>query len=234
VYRNAPTAVLSILMQKLLEHSWNIRSSSIEELEHQTGEQVIMLTDFEGPFLATLQETELRSLQRLINSASSILWVTSAGLVSGDEPEYAMTLGFARSLASETQTLKLVTLDFSLGSCSNHKTSSIIFDIANEQSLQGGPGETEYSVEKGVVYINRLVPNRIINEKYAFEQDDAEFVPLKTCPPLQGIMKQGKMSFCKDGRVGKSLDEDWVEIKAMAVGLNKEVIQLPRIIVLQY
>ena len=226
MYRDVPTAVHLSLVEQYAERNWNVRSSSLEKLVHQTGEHIIMLADLEGPLLATLKESELSSLRRLMDSATAILWVTCGGLISGEKPEYAMTVGFARSLASEKLSLDLTTIDFSLGSCADVNMARVICDIAKDQSIRKATRESEYAVDKGIVHINRLVPDQIINEKFAFDQGGIQLISLKDCEPLRGVLERERVFFCKDDRTDQPLDRDHVEIKVMAVGLNKEVVQL--------
>lgn len=181
-----------------------------------------MLADLEGPLLATLQDEELQSIQRLTETASSMIWVTCGGLLSGQKPEYAMASGFARVLRSEKQSLDLVTLDFDSTTSSEEKTKIVLMDVVTRQAVHGRNSETEYCVDHGVVHVGRLVPNKAINENFTDGQGRIKLVSLEEGPALKGILQSGKVFFQKDERTAIALEPDHVQIKIMAIGLNRE------------
>lgn len=179
-----------------------------------------MLTDLEGPLLATLQDEELKVIQNLIEAASSVIWITCGGLISGHIPEYGMTSGFARVLRAEKQSLDLVTLDFNSNTSPHERVISLLMDIATRQATQGRNGETEYCIDGDTVYVNRLVPSKTINEQFGSRQDTSKLISLKEDPALRGIVKSGKIFFRNDDQTATPLGIADVEIKVIVMGLN--------------
>ena len=181
-----------------------------------------MLADLEGPLLATLQDEELKSIQRLMETAFSMIWITRGGLLSGQTPDYAMTSGFARVLRSEKQSLDMVTLDLNSTTSPGEQTIGILMDIATRQAIQGKNGETEYCVDHGVVHIGRLIPSKAVNEIFAADQSEPKLVSLEDGTALKGVLQSGKVLFKNDERPATTLESSHVEIKVIAIGLNRE------------
>lgn len=200
------------------KNGWSIRLNALKDVKHQHGEQVIMLAEMEGPLLKSVRDEELKGIQSLAMSASSILWITCGGLLSGQQPEFAMASGLARSLRSENVTLNLVTLDTNPNTTSDDKLAEIVLKIASEQAT----GETEYIVDRGLVLISRLVPSDSCNEMIV-SQDKTSLVPFEADVALVGTMRSGDIVFQDDQRKQRQIKSDHVEIKVMAAGLNQEV-----------
>ena len=222
VYRETHTPFISFLIEQWTKKDWTVRSSPLNNIDYQAREQVIMLADLEAPILATLREDELKSLQYLIENTSSMIWATPGGLLAGQKPEYGMTSGFARVLKNEKQNLDLVTLDFDPDTTSDMKLMKLLEDIVSRQARQGRDGETEYCIDRGVVHIGRLTPNKAVNEKFATSQGHTKLVSLKEDPTIQGILHSGKIAFQEAERAAIALESLDVEIKIMAAGLNSE------------
>ena len=107
---------------------------------------------------ADLRTEELRSLQNLAKTSTHLLWVTAGGLISGQNPGHAMISGLARCLRSETSSLKLITVDFDLGSNSLKQMRDTILRLADKQMDAERTLEAEYSVHEGKIYTSRLAP----------------------------------------------------------------------------
>lgn len=110
---------------------WHVRSAPLADSVGAPGEHTVMMADFEGPILATLEADELTGLRNLTTSASSILWVISGGPLKGKLSEYGMTAGLARSVTSENGWLDLATLDFDLKDTSVTDMVKIITESAD-------------------------------------------------------------------------------------------------------
>jgi len=222
VYRKTPAKILTQVAKAFENAGWQTTTTSLQACQGKVGEHVIMLADLEGPLLATLQEKELAAIQNLTGTASSILWVSPGGLLSGKKPEYAMVAGLARSITSEQIALDLTTLDFDLETTSEPDVTEIILTTAQRQSAKGESRESEYYVSKGLVYISRLLPNDNINRVYAFDKEEAESAFFKPNMHLVGKVQSGKIVFEADERVEEPLAADHVEVRVSVCGLNKE------------
>ncbi|MCJ1251645.1 hypothetical protein MMC30_008880 [Trapelia coarctata] len=222
VYRQQPPPFTKLLTAQFAERGWNVRSSALSLLEHQPGEQVIMLADLEEPLLATVQESELRSIQYLAENVLAMIWVTCGGLLPGQKPEYGLTTGLARVLRSEKQSLDLVTLDFDSGTSSDMTIAGILVEIATRQANMGRSDEAEYCVDHDRVFIGRIVPSEKLNEIYTAAGDHSKLVQLKDSPPLLGVLQSGKIYFQEDHGTTIPIKGSDVEVEVAAIGLNKE------------
>ena len=220
MYWEKPTALFLSIMEKFVKSGYKTRFYAISKFKHQDNEQVIILADLERHILATLQEDELNSLKSLVDSAKSIICVTCGGLLRGETPECALSLGLARTLTLEQLSLDLITVDVDPKSCSDENIGSAILDIAVRQRDGHGPGENEFVLDNEKLYISRLVPDRLHNMSAKKEEMLAS---IEDSVPLKGVLKGRKILFQHDDRVTIPLQNDQVEIKVAAIGLNQEV-----------
>ncbi|KAI4865013.1 putative polyketide synthase [Hypoxylon rubiginosum] len=220
VYRHEPTSVLSAISKTLKYRGQNVRSLPISSVGQVSGEQVILLADAEGPFLAHLDEQGLNGLINLIKSAPAMIWVTCGGLLTGDRPEYGMTAGAVRTLRRENASLDLVTVDLDSSTTSQSRAPVLLADIVTRQRTEGRNGETEYYVHNGAVYVGRLVPNRDLNRQ--FVPDSGETTTVYQCdrPAIRAGFENGAGVFFPDSRTSETLRPDEVEVHMAAIGLS--------------
>jgi acyl transferase domain-containing protein/NADPH:quinone reductase-like Zn-dependent oxidoreductase len=222
VYRKSPAAILTPLHKAFEDAGWNATTTSLDACQCKAGGHVIMLADFEGPLLASLEEKELVAIQDLTRTVSSILWVTPGGLLSGKKPEYAMAAGLARSITSEQVALDITTLDFDLDTILEPDVVEIIVKTVERKSRKSGIRESEYYVSEGQIYISRLLPNNQINDAYAYDKEETEAGFLKPDMCLVGRAESGKVVFEADNRVEEPLEADDVEVTVSVCGMNRE------------
>ncbi|KAL8857761.1 MAG: hypothetical protein Q9178_005661 [Gyalolechia marmorata] len=222
VYRTEPANIVSQVANAAKEMGWSVRATPLKDCAGAPGEHVIMLADFEGPLLASLQEDELAGLRNLTTSASSILWVTRGGLLKGKRPEYGMVAGLARSVTSENASLDLTTLDFDMENTSVADIVDIITKSADRQVTKAETRETEYCVENGLTHISRLLPNEGLNAQYATDEHDTHGVSMSDKRRLVGKVQSGKVVFEHDRRTEEPVKPNEVEVKLVLGGLTKE------------
>lgn len=222
VYRSEPAKVVSEIAEAAKDMGWTVRSTPLKDCIGTPGEHIIMLADFEGPLLSTLQEDELTGLRNLTTSASSILWVTRGGLLKGKLPDYGMVAGLARSVTSENASLDLTTLDFDTDNTSDEDIVRIITKSADRQVTKAETRETEYCVENGFTHISRLLPNESLNAQYATDEHDTHGVPMSDDRRLVGKVQSGKVVFEPDQRTEEPVRPNDVEVKLVLGGLTKE------------
>ncbi|KAI4268067.1 MAG: hypothetical protein LQ337_008059 [Flavoplaca oasis] len=221
-YRTEPADIVSQVAEAAKDMGWTVRTTPLKDCIGAPGEHIIMLADFDGPLLSTLQEDELAGLRNLTASASSILWVTCGGLLKGKLPEYGMVAGLARSLNSENASLDLTTLDFDTDSTSDVDIINIITKSADRQATKVATRETEYCVENGLTHISRLLPIESLNAQYASTEHDTHDVPMSDDRRLVGKVRSGKVVFETDLRTEEPVRPNDVEVKLVLAGLNKE------------
>lgn len=222
VYRKEPASIISEVKQAFESFGWQTINTSLKDYQSKDGEHVVLLADFEGPLLATLEEKELAIIQEITSNASTLLWISCGGLLMGKKPEYAMTVGLARSIASEQISLDLTVLDFDLDNTSHEDLLDITAMMAQQQIAKIEPRESEYYVSNGIVYISRLVSNGNINNLYAFDKGETNAASFDHIAPIIGKVQSGKVVFEADMIEEEDLKSDCVEIKVTVAGLNNE------------
>lgn len=221
VYRNEPAAIVSTVEEELTKAGFVSKRSRLDSLEAKDGDSVIIVADLEGsPLLATIQEKEFEGVKHLTSKASSILWVTAGGILTGKKPEYAMTNGLARSVTSEQASLALTTLDFDLETTSVSQLASIVAKTAKRQTKKNDIHETEYVVSNGLVYVSRLVANR--GASITTVKSTPIPTPFAEGQHLVAAAQQGKITWTADKREHEPLSAGEVEVKLSYGGLNKE------------
>lgn len=221
IYREKPAAVVAEIENALAKLGFSATMSRLDTCDIKDGENAVVVGDLEGlPVLATLTEQELAGIKHLTSKASSILWVTGGGLLTGKKPEYGMTNGLARSITSEQASLDFTTLDFDLETTSNTQIAEIVTATAKNQINKAESRETEYYVSKGSVYISRVVANQALS--YASKQNVPQAAPLEVDQHLMAEAQSGKIIFHVDTRQEESLGARNVEVKLVYSGVNKE------------
>ncbi|KAI5803013.1 hypothetical protein EDC01DRAFT_702745 [Geopyxis carbonaria] len=180
-------------------------------------------------------QQDLDNLKHIVSNAKVLLWLTSGGLVRGDRPEFATTLGFCRSLRMEHPSLKLAVLDFS-SSCDEERTSSELSRITLNVFSQNTEKEPYDLFElKGVLYNQRIHPdigyNSEITQKKSNIKELISYEHAQVNGPIRlDIETPGlfdSIFFRKDDIPSTKLEPGWVDIKTHAAGINmKDVINL--------
>ncbi|KAI1080407.1 putative polyketide synthase [Whalleya microplaca] len=222
VYRTSQASIVSEVKTALEALSWDVSICSLNDcLESQIQEHVIMLADFEGPLLFTLTEKELHAIQNITNSTSSLLWVTTGGILEGKGPEYAMVSGLARSLRSEQVSLDFRTLDVDLSNVKSEQVIKSIAKAAQLQLIESDKPEQEFCVSNGKTYISRLVRNQDLNKVFAISQD-TESMPFSPEIRISGKVLKGKVAFQEQIVSNAEIKPGHVEVQIQSSGLTKE------------
>jgi NADPH:quinone reductase-like Zn-dependent oxidoreductase len=221
VYRQNPAEISIAIGKAFTDAGWRPKIAPLHTLQESDHKHVVMITDFEGPLLSTLKETELSAIQNICTTASSVLWVTPGGLLAGKKPEYAMVAGLARSITSEQISLNLTTLDVDLENTTDSQVSAAILTAAKCQ--KDGTSESEYYVSNGNFNISRLIPNDSINDIYAFPKESSEPILFQSGMRLVGQVQSGQVVFARaDESKDDLLPPNFVEVRATVCGLSKE------------
>lgn len=224
LYRQKPTSLLTELSKRLAHDEWDVRAQSIRTaVTLRPNEQVILLADVEGSFLANLIPCELQVLKQLTEAAKHFIWVTCGGLLTGDKPEYGMAEGAARTIRREKGTLDLVTVDFDSEGTANGRVIDLVADIAHRQNINGCNGETEYYVQSGVPHVGRLVSYHALHQQFVPDSGEVAVLPWNDSLPVAAHRSaQGELEFHRIAGDGDEspLRAGEVEIRVEAIGLN--------------
>ena len=222
IYRKEPAPIFSSIQESFESIGWHITISKLVDCKSKVGYRVVMLTDLEGSLLHTLGKEELTAIQSISNIASSILWVTTGGLLTGKRPEYGMVAGLARVITSEQASLDLTILDLDIETTDSKQIPNIIARTAKEQDEKGFAHENETCIADNLAYISRLTPNDQVNKAHSSAEQSVISAPFDPQSCLVGKVQSGKIVFEVDDRADDHLEDGQVEVQVLYGGLNKE------------
>ncbi|KAG7416204.1 Highly reducing polyketide synthase gloL [Fusarium oxysporum f. sp. rapae] len=111
------------------------------------GQDIMAVLDEQGPFIDSINANGFAQLKTFINSVQNpngLLWVTRQSSVECQDPRFAQTIGFTRTLRNETST------DIAL--CETRSQDGVL-----------GP-DLEYVISNGEVLVNRIFPAALDKE----------------------------------------------------------------------
>ena len=187
----------------------------------------VFLPELDRPFLLELDSDKLMCLQKIVVSASGILWVTQAGIAAMN-PDFALVEGLSRTVRSENGNLKFVTLAVE----NPQEIAGIVVAIVKTTSeifqREEGPLESEYLENEGLLQISRLVEDHDMNEELftATGSPKSQLMPFGNLPeralkleiPIPGILET--LRFVDDPAPKQDLPADEIEVRVHACGVN--------------
>ncbi|RDL32026.1 Reducing type I polyketide synthase [Venustampulla echinocandica] len=196
-------------------------------LDGQHNRHYIMLTEYEHPVLRSLESKSFSSLQHLLSSARSVLWVTKGGM-SVSTPAYGMVQGLFRVIRQEHANVALVTLAFEAEANSSIKQHANSIGKVMSMTISGldsGSFEPEYVETSGLLQINRVAETPKLNH-HIFEsttytngiQEYGQGPPLKLNVRTPGLLDS--LEFLEDDTPREPLGSDDIEMEVRAIGVN--------------
>ena len=121
----------------------------------------VFLSDLDSSFLDIVHGDDYIGLQKLITTASSILWLTQGGGASCQNSHAELVTGLARTLRGENPTLKFVTLAFEVA-----ETAALVCEITMkifEAVFVQDCMENTFFSSNGHIYISRILEANYMN-----------------------------------------------------------------------
>ncbi|KAL7623513.1 hypothetical protein AAE478_007196 [Parahypoxylon ruwenzoriense] len=187
-----------------------------------------------GNILLDIDENRLRIFQHLARSATSMVWVTSCGIVRGRNPAGALMTGLLRTLGSENPALRFRSIDIDAEDF-NIEDGDLVRCIADQELALQQPQPSEESEDRefvwqdGFMWVSRLVPDPGLQEysemnKTPSSRGGTELLPLDSQGPVRAAFETpgilSSLYFQPYRELWTSLPQDWIEVKVAAVGLN--------------
>jgi NADPH:quinone reductase-like Zn-dependent oxidoreductase len=194
-----------------------------------TGKICVFLNELQQPFLATLTPAQFGTLQKLLTSATGVLWVVRGAYEKAANPDANMITGLSRTIRSETA-MKFATLDLDAGSpLAELDTAGAVMKVFRSVfgSNSSATGELEFMERGGQFFTPRIVHDPDMNE-YVHKQtnpgileptafgEDSRALRMEMSTP--GALDT--LHFVDDPVVGQPLEADEIEIEVKAIGLN--------------
>ncbi|KAI1095495.1 hypothetical protein F5B19DRAFT_503698 [Rostrohypoxylon terebratum] len=226
VYREYPPPLARSIDKSLSKHGFHVVYTDLH-CYHKipVGPLIISLVDIEGITLLYRDETYFRAIQAIIAKNPTILWVSAGG-----HAEPSVMKGMWRSVATENVLLKIAMIevdDSYLSSLS--RTADLISHkfIELQASSPNDNIDLECVLQDGTLYIERFLPDEALNEQFRLRHGPVEHFeerPLKGQGALRANYKQpgllSSLYFSPDPTFLKPLQDDWIEIKTQAIGIN--------------
>lgn len=184
------------------------------------------MTDLEPEVLVDGTEAKFLALKSIINRASSLLWVTTRGMLRGSNPRAAVATGLIRMLITEDPTSRYGIFHLELGTDASNP--SLAASVARREMLiSGGDLDREVAVYNGIEYISRLLPDESLSEHYRNLHclpSNADQVHLTaTDTPIEADFANPGQLSSLHSRQKFPLDDlldSWIEVRTEAVGLS--------------
>ncbi|KAI5867271.1 KR domain-containing protein [Durotheca rogersii] len=222
VFRESQAAIVSSVRLALEALGWDIQVCRLDAcVESGVKEHVIILADFERPLLYTVTKNEFECIQAIIDSTSSLLWVTAGGLLEGKQPEFAMVSGLARTVTSEQASLDFRTIDVDLENVTLDSAVDTIVEVARKQEKADEEiPDREFCLSQGKRYISRLVRNHDLNS--LFSSTGPKPKAFRPGEHISGKVVGGKVIFQEEAATEDELKPGHVQVQVQASGLTKE------------
>ncbi|KAL4745664.1 hypothetical protein BDW72DRAFT_198425 [Aspergillus terricola var. indicus] len=175
---SADIAKLAASIKGQLMNIWqgdvvNVRTLAELSDEASSVEAVLSLTDLDRPVLEDIRAPTFKSLQRLLCTAKTVLWITQKAR-GGGNPYHSATIGIGRSFQSENPQKMVQFLDLdTLDGAESTISESFLRLIGALNMRNSSPTdrtslwtiEPELSVEKGKYFAPRLYPDTERNDR---------------------------------------------------------------------
>lgn len=204
-------------------------SAVTEDVEDTT---FILLSHEHDTVLTGLSATGYKNVQRLVKSASGLLWVLgSHGGSSGSDPIPETVTGFLRCMQTEYESLKVASLR--IPPTGSAASAAAIQDIrkvfqCNFIGATGDGAESEYLVESSLIQIPRVVEAKELDDFVHSKVTTAKAEPrpfgetagrcLKLEMANPGLLES--FQFIDDERAQEAIATDEIELEVKATGLN--------------
>lgn len=158
------------------------------------GSRIMMLAELQGPILFSMTNTEMNVVKTLFGLASSVLWVTSGGLLKGKKPECSLLPGMIKSITRAQPSLRLSSIDVDPDDVEYLRTARLILQheirLSNDDD---GSLDNQLVISDGVVYASRYVLDENSNHDFARQ--------LKPVPEKCQIKSDLVLTFQQVGRL---------------------------------
>lgn len=198
--------------------------------------RLVAFLDRENLLLAADQQ-RIGVFQHLATTASSMLWITSCGMVKGRNPDGAFVCGLLRTLGTENPSAQFLSVDIDADDFKindEDQLSELVRCLADQeaalqqQELAAEEVNRELAWQDGLMWVSRIVPDSGIQDyaevAAAPEGQDLKTLALGEQGPVRadfgapGILTS--LYFRPYNELWQPLPEDQIEVKVEAVGLN--------------
>ncbi|KAA8567414.1 hypothetical protein EYC84_010432 [Monilinia fructicola] len=228
-------ALLNPLAQEFERRGLSTKVLSFEDArEVPANSRVVAFLDGEN-LLLDADQHRIGLFQHLAANATSMVWLTSCGIVNGRNPDGAFVLGLLRTLGSENPAGEFVAVDIDANDFqppAEDLEDLLRCLVEQELNLYGGNGDNEvnreFSWQDGHLLVSRIVPDAEL-QRYAETTTSPGDHELETVQlGSQGAVRAAfgtpgiltSLYFRPYVELLQPLPKNHIEVKVLAVGLN--------------
>ncbi|KAI0898729.1 hypothetical protein F4806DRAFT_506709 [Annulohypoxylon nitens] len=226
VYREYPPPLARSIAKSLSKHGFHVMYTDLHSYHKvPVGSLIISLVDIESITLLHRDEKYFQAIQAIIGKNPTILWISA-----GNHAEPSVMKGMWRSVATENVLLKIAMIEVERSHLSSlSRTADLISRkfIELQASSPNDSIDLDCVLKDGALYIERFLPDEMLNEQFRVRHgpvEDFEESSLEGQGALRANYKQpgllSSLYFSLDPAFFTPIQNDWVEIKTQAIGLN--------------
>lgn len=188
----------------------------------------VILPDPEQTFLRGMKDHDLKNLQRIITSASGLLWTFVSDIETASNPTSEMITGFSRCIRGEESRISLASLAIPAGLDTRSAVDHVIKVFQASFLPTSHERELEYAVKNGMLGVNRLVEAKYLNGhilsktkmqsalQQKFRQEPSRSLQLTIGSP--GLLDT--LRFTDSSQATHPVAHDEIEMQVKASGVN--------------
>lgn len=220
-----PTLELSTALKKA---RWSILETGRPLKDIQPNSTVLVQDELFIPVLNSVTNSQWDSLKHLISKGCKILWLTQGSQMSVTVPDNGLVHGLFRTIRQEDTSLRIMTLDVHENdSPALVPTVVKVLDVLAEASSERFM-DNEFVERNGVIFINRIVPDKLVNQ---FKKDESGGGAEPVVKPLRNVQGIANLRAERLGSLdalqynespAMQVGDEDVEIEIIAAGLNSK------------
>ncbi|OQE18226.1 hypothetical protein PENSTE_c018G07178, partial [Penicillium steckii] len=214
-----------VLQKELMQYfNTDVQMIPVDQLDDKVispSDTVLTTLELQAPVLHELNEKSMARVKCLTENAQNLIWITGS---PSRQPEFSLVQGLSRTLRAEQPSLRFFIY------CSDFPRCQIGDSVRNligvvEETLGCDNPDTEFIENDGLVFINRFVPDEVLNDTFQkVQMEEPTETSLADVSPAQlSIRSVGHFDTFHMKRLPPVVDElgpNYVEIDVKAMGLN--------------
>ncbi|CAI7630711.1 unnamed protein product [Penicillium discolor] len=226
--QRGPSSLTVQVSTHFKENGIVVKSCSLDVVTIPPRSRVIAFLDGDNP-LIQIDQNRLEKFQSLFRNSSSMILVTSGGIIQGKNPSAAISIGLLRTIGTENPTSRFLSVDVNPDGPMGTLAATILKLESSLQSpnAENAGNDNEFVWQDECLWVSRLVPDTGLKDQLEL----AEMPPARAKPLCFGRHGPVRADFETPGLLTslyfkpyedmwKPLPDDWLEIKVAAVGLN--------------
>jgi hypothetical protein len=209
----------------------NVRRIDFDRLDVESippKSTVVSTIEYEDLVLSNATEDVFSRIKVLTNNATTLLWITTGGILKAKDPVASVILGIARVVSLEQPALKFGVLDIELQP--GHNSSADLLNISQilQEMWQEPHPDLEYLQHDEALYCSRFLPESFMNRTFN-QQETSQAIPTRLQDARRcrlEIEEPGQLSSIHFQQLPDDEPEvptGYLEIQVKCVGVNQKV-----------